>query len=101
MDFPKHLYHPDGRTFWCPSEEFHESLLDGPEWSDQPFTGPRKPEPVKCRSCALLAKQLAEAKLALVDRDLLIERLSQTLETATPPKPKPRRKPGPKPKAAE
>ena len=42
MTYPKHLYHPDGRSFMCPSQEFQNSLEDGKEFEDMPFTGERK-----------------------------------------------------------
>jgi hypothetical protein len=67
MDYPRWMYHPDGRTFICPSAEFMASLTDKHEWEDAPFTGPRRPVPPKCPGCAALQRELAKAKADLVD----------------------------------
>ncbi len=40
--FPLWMYNPDGRSFWCPSEEFLNSLKDSDRWESEPFSGPRK-----------------------------------------------------------
>jgi hypothetical protein len=67
MDFPRWMYHPDGRTFICPSQEFMDTFKDKHEWEDAPFTGPRKVIPPKCPGCVALMKELAKAKADLVD----------------------------------
>jgi hypothetical protein len=67
-EYPKFKYHPDGREFICPTQEFFVSLKDHDEFEDEPFTGDRKissKKAIPCQQCLKLKAEIVELKLKL------------------------------------
>ena len=69
MDFPKRLYHPDGHSFVCPDQEFLDTLDNGKDFEELPFTGPRVPDKSPktgpCKACTAYKLQIVELELEL------------------------------------
>ena len=79
--YPKWKYHKIKGSFYCPSEEFFNSLEDNDEYEDLPFTGPRaESKETYCASCKKNKLEVLTAKYKVNAIEILLEDSKVELE---------------------